>query len=367
MSSDHYAVLGVERHTSADEIKKAYRRLTLQFHPDRHPDDPRAQERYRQINQAYDVLSDARKRAKYDAQSRLSAGLDLAGMGEGQSPKDLISNVFGDVFRTRRKQRRRGRDLRYTLSISLRDAIRGGAHDIEFEALGPCDTCQGSGTRPGGKAPLTCGVCGGRGEVKGDGLFAPWTRCGRCDGTGLLQEDACRTCRGAGTARTKRAFSVTLPPGVESGAKKVLEGQGEPGRFAGDAGDLKVTVHVKADPFLMRKGDELRCELFVTVTEAALGAQIDVPTVDGMVTLDLPQGVRSGTKLRLRGKGVPRKQGRGDQLVTITVETPVTADPHVIETLRELEERSALASALPRRHAQRKAFADRSDDSGDAS
>lgn len=359
MATDHYAVLGVERTADADTIKRAYRRLTLEFHPDRQPDDPHAQERFRQINAAYDVLGDARKRARYDSQARLGRGLDLAGVQPGQSPKDLLQNVFGDVFRSRRRERRRGRDLRYTLTISLQEAVRGGSHDINFEAMGACDTCAGSGTRPGGEAPATCQVCGGRGEVKGDGLFAPWTRCGRCDGTGLLQKDACQTCRGVGKRRAARAFTVTLPPGVDSGAQKVLAGQGEPGRFEGESGDLKVTVHVRPDPFLERRGDELRAELFVSLTEAALGARVEVPTVDGPVHLDIPAGVRSGTKLRLRGKGVPSKQGRGDQLVSITVETPELTDPNVKATLRELEERSALASALPKRAQQRAAFAER--------
>ena len=359
MANDHYAVLGVERSADEDTIKKAYRRLTLEFHPDRHPDDPRAQERFRQINAAYDVLGDPRKRSRYDTQSRLGGGLDLAGMQPGQSPKDLLQNVFGDVFRSRRRERRRGRDLRYTLTISLEEAVRGGAHDIRFEAMGPCETCDGTGTRPGGAPPTTCPVCTGRGEVKGDGLFAPWTRCGRCDGTGLLQEDACEACRGVGKRRASRAFTVTLPPGVESGAQKVLAGQGEPGRFEGDAGDLKVTVHVRPDPFLERRGTELRSELFVSLTEAALGARVEVPTVDGPVELEVPAGVRSGTRLRLRGKGVPAKHGRGDQLVLITVETPQAADPNVAATLRELEERSALASALPKRAEQRAAFAER--------
>ncbi len=359
MATDPYAVLGVERTADAEEIKKAYRRLALQFHPDRHPDDSVAQERFRQINEAYDVLSDPRKRARHDTASRLSGGLDLAGIQPGQSPKDLLQNVFGDVFRSRRRERRRGRDLRYTLSISLGEAVRGGSHDIAFEAMGPCGTCTGTGTRPGGKPPQTCAVCSGKGELKGDGLFAPWTRCGRCDGTGLLQEDACETCKGAGKRRSERAFTVTLQPGVESGAQKVLTGQGEPGRFEGEAGDLKVTIRVRPDPFLERRGSDLRCELLLSLTEAALGCTLEIPTVDGLVKLDIPAGIRSGTKLRLRGKGVPAKHGRGDQLVSVRIETPSSADPNVSATLRELEERSALASALPDRAAQRAGFADR--------
>ncbi len=359
MANDPYAVLGVERSADAEQIKKAYRRLALQFHPDRHPDDAAAQDRFRQINSAYAVLSDPRKRARHDTAARLGGGLDLAGVQAGQSPKDLLQNVFGDVFRSRRRERRRGRDLRYTLSITLQQAVRGGSHDITFEAMGPCETCAGTGTAAGGKPPQTCGVCGGRGELKGDGLFAPWTRCGRCDGTGLLQEDACETCRGFGKRRAKRAFTVTLQPGVESGAQKILPGQGEPGRFEGEAGDLKVTIRVSPDPFLERRGTDLRCELFVSLTEAALGCSVEIPTVDGPVSLDIPAGIRSGTKLRLRGKGVPGKHGRGDQLVSVIIETPLSADPNVRATLRELEERSALASALPRRGAQRAGFPDR--------
>ena len=365
MADDYYAILGVERGASSDEIKRAYRRLTLECHPDRHPDDPDAQERFRQINAAYDVLGNSAARSRYDTTSRLTQGLDLSRGFDGASARDLLSNVFGDVFRSRRRSRRRGRDLRYTLTIDLEDAVLGSNHAIEFDAFGPCETCDGTGTRPGGRPAQTCDVCGGRGEVKGDGLFAKWTRCGRCDGTGMIQEDPCETCRGSGKNKQRRSFDVRVPAGTQSGAQKVVGGQGEPGRFGGEAGDLKVTINVRPHAWLSRSDDEIRSELLVSITEAARGASLPVPTVDGIVTVDVPAGVRSGTKLRLRGKGVPRsptsrgEAKRGDHMVTVIVETPaVGKDPDLVETLERLEEQSR-AGALPRRDEQRRALRDR--------
>lgn len=362
---DYYAVLGVERRANAETIKKAFRRLTLLHHPDRHPGDPDAEDRYRRINEAYNVLSDPVARARYDTTSRLTQGLDLSRPFEAATAKDLLSNVFGDVFRSRRRERRRGRDLRYTLTVDLAEAVLGATREISFEALGPCPTCRGSGTRPGGRPPITCAVCTGRGEVKGEGLFAKWSRCGRCDGTGLLQEDPCVDCRGGGRRKQQRSFEVRVPAGTEAGAEKVLEGQGEPGRFGGESGDLRVTINVRPHPWLRRQGDEIRCEVPVSITEAALGAKVAVPTVDGVVTVDIPAGIRSGTKLRLRGKGVPRAptrrtkgaSPRGDQLVTVVVETPAHRDrSELAAALKRLEELSASQDVLPRRDAYRKNF-----------
>lgn len=365
MVDDYYAVLGVDRRASAEEIKRAYRRLTLEYHPDRHPHDPEIHERYRAINQAYDVLSDAASRNRYDASLRLSETLDVAKGFDGQTAKDLLGNVFGDVFGTRRRERRRGRDLRYTLSVSFEEAVLGSVHEIAFEAAGPCPGCEGTGTRPGGRPPERCPVCAGRGEVKGEGIFARRTVCGRCDGTGMLQVDPCETCRGRGTRRQMRRFEVRVPPGTEPGAEKVLPGMGEPGRFGAEPGDLRVTVNVRPHPWLERHGDDIRCEVPISVTEAALGARVPVPTVDGIVNMDVPAGVRSGTKLRLRGKGVPRAAGRrgaarrgaaarGDQLVTVVIETPVVgAGAQVEAALRELEAACAVPGVLPRRQEQR--------------
>jgi molecular chaperone DnaJ len=359
---DYYAVLGVERRATPEEIKKAFRRLTLEWHPDRHASaqgtEPEAAERYRRINEAYAVLGDPARRARYDATPRMP-GIELR-RGEGaQSARDLLGNVFGDVFGTRRERRRRGRDLRYTLTVSLPEAVLGSSHDIEFEAPGPCAACDGSGTRPGGEPPKTCSLCGGKGELRGEGLLSRRSTCGRCSGLGLVQLDPCQSCRGRGTRRQSRSFRVRLPPGTEPGAERVLEGEGEPGRMGGAAGDLRVTVNVHPHPWLRREGDEITCEAHVSLHEAAVGAKIPVPTVDGVVQVDVPPGVRSGTKLRLRGKGVPLKgKGRGDQLVTVLVETPQLAGAPAVAAALEALERACLEapSALPRRHAQRTAL-----------
>jgi molecular chaperone DnaJ len=358
VADDYYAILGVDAAASPEEIKKAFRRLTLEFHPDRHPNDAQNEARYRQINVAYDTLSDPGKRSRYDTQRRLGQ-LDLSRGLDGQSARDLIGSVFGDVFGTRRNQRRRGRDLRYTLTVDLQAAVLGSQHTIEFEAPGPCSQCSGSGTKPGGRAPDGCDVCGGRGEVKGEGLFARRTRCGRCDGTGLVQLDPCTGCKGSGGRRQTRAFEVKLPPGTAAGAERVLTGLGEPGRFGGEAGDLRVTVNVRPHPRLQRDGDDIRCDVHVSVTEAAIGARVAVPTVDGEVELDIPGGIKSGTRLRLRGKGVPRTDARrgtparGDQLAVVVIETPEHGDERVRAALSELERVCAEAGAYPRRAEER--------------
>lgn len=366
-NEDHYAVLGVGRDATPDDIKRAYRRLTWENHPDRHPGDADAAERYRLINVAHATLSDPVKRAKYDASLRLPQ-LDLSRGIDAGIARDLLGNVFGDVFGTKRRQRRRGRDLKYTLTVSLEDAVLGSSHSIEFEAPGPCDTCSGTGTKVGGRAPEACPVCDGRGEVKPPGLFTPRARCGRCDGTGMVALDPCKVCAGRGTRRRKRSFRVTLPPGTEPGTDRVLSGQGEPGRFGGAPGDLRVRVNVRPHRWLERDGDNLVCEVPISISEAATGAKVPVPTVDGIVDMEVPRGVRSGARLRLRGKGVPGPRGRGDQLVTLVVETPVlaTSGPDVQRVLDELE-RVAGADALPRRAEQRTALATEGEDGDDAS
>ncbi len=358
-SDDYYAVLGVDRRATSDEIKKAFRRITLESHPDRHPDDPDAAARYRRVNEAYNTLGDAARRSRYDMSQRLD-GIELRRGFEGTSARDLLGNVFGDVFGTRRHKRRRGRDLRYTLTVSFEEAVIGSSHDIEFDAAGPCSDCQGSGTRPGGSPPHTCSVCGGRGEVKGEGLLSRRSVCGRCNGLGLLQQDPCTGCRGRGTRRQARAFTVRLPGGTQAGAERVIAGQGEPGRFGGEDGDLRVTVNVQPHPWLRRKGNEIHCETPISIYEAAHGAKVVVPTVDGLVDVDIPPGVRSGTRLRLRGRGVPQGgQPRGDQLVAVIIETPIpSSSPAVVQALRQLEDAcQEHPDALPRRRAQRGALA----------
>ncbi len=369
VDADYYALLGVAPDASAEEIKKAFRRLTLEFHPDRHAGDAAAEERYRQINVAYATIGDAAARVRYDAMRRLPQ-IDLSRGFDAKSARDLLGNVFGDVFGTRRSQRRRGRDLRYTLTVSFVQAVLGSQHLVEFEAPGPCEDCGGRGARAGGKPAEACSVCAGRGEVKGDGLFARRTRCGRCDGTGMIHPDPCASCRGIGSRRANRSFDVKIPPGTPAGAERVVAGQGEPGRFGGEPGDLRITVNVRPHPRLVRDGDDIRCDAHISITEAVRGAQVSVPTVDGDVVLEVPAQIRSGTKMRLRGRGVPKGDGRkrgepprGDQLVTVLVETPSSSDPRLADILAQLEGASVELGALPRRASERAVAAEPGDPS----
>lgn len=335
-----YAILGVARSASADEIKRAYRRVTLESHPDRFPDDQRAAERFRLASEAYEVLGDPARRARYDREvdARGPIGLDLT-RGDVPRPGDLLDSVFGDLFGSRRKRNRRGRDIRYTLTVELEEAVLGSLHEITFEAAGPCTRCEGTGTEPGGREAETCPVCDGAGDVKEGGLLARRTTCGRCGGTGMVQPDPCSACGGKGSRKERRSFQVSLPPGTEAGAERVLEGQGEPGRFGAAAGNLRVTVNVNDHAWLSRQGRDISCRLPLSLCEAALGAQVRVPTVDGPVRMTIPRGVQSGARLRLRGKGVPQPDAgsRGDQLVTLEVETPVADADAVRQALEGLE------------------------------
>ncbi len=323
MAQDHYAILGISSKATADEIKRAYRRLALATHPDRHPDDPDAEDRFRGISVAYSVLSDPAKRARYDTTRHLPEAFKGGQEMNVQTAKDLLSAVFGDVLGRQRRQRKRGRDIRYTLTVDFAEAILGAEKEIQFEALGPCSTCGGSGEKEGGRGPETCSLCSGRGEIKGEGFFAPWTACGRCRGMGLIHQDPCKRCRGRGARREPRAFRVRIPPGTESGAERVVREQGEPGYFGGGPGNLRVTINLRDDPWLRREEDDIHVDLWLSLSEAVIGGKVAVPTVSGEVMVEIPPGIATGGRLRLRGKGVPQERGRpGDQIVTVVVETP---------------------------------------------
>jgi molecular chaperone DnaJ len=354
---DHYAVLGVPPDAPQDEIKRAYRRLALATHPDRHPGDPDAESRFRAISTAYAVLSDPAQRARYDTQRLLPEALVQGQPVTLQTARDLLSAVVGDLFGRQKRERRRGRDVRYTLSLDLAEAALGGTHDISFEALGTCGPCTGTGTRPGGRAPVTCPLCQGRGEVKSGGLLRRYSPCGRCSGVGMIQQDACPICSGRGSRREKRSFSVKIPPGTDSGAERVVEDQGEPGQYGGAPGHLRVTVNVRPHPWLRRDGHDILGEVYVSVVEAARGGRVPVPTLTGTASVEIPPGVASGSKLRLRGKGVPGAEGGrpGDQIVSVVVETPrFAAGTAVAEALESLERAlQADPGATPKRTAQR--------------
>ena len=346
---DYYAILGVTRDADATEIKKAYRRVALESHPDRFPDDEEAHERFREASEAYETLSDPIKRARYDSMRLLPESLDLARAPNISSARDLFANLFGDVFGNRREKRRKGRDIRYTLTVELADAVLGSSHTISFEGRGPCTHCEGSGTEPGGREAIECPNCKGSGEVKTGGLFSRRSKCGRCDGLGMIQQDPCAVCRGRGVLKQDRSFDVRIPPGTDNGTEKVLRGQGEPGRYGGDPGHLRITINVRPHEWLRRDGQNLTVKLPIPLTRAALGGKIPVPTIDGWVDMDVPAGVASGTKLRLKAKGVPDSRGnQGDQLVELQVETPKNLDnTRTHELLLELERTMDREPVLP--------------------
>ncbi|EDM79643.1 chaperone protein DnaJ [Plesiocystis pacifica SIR-1] len=347
---DYYAVLGIARNADDAEIKKAYRRIALESHPDRFPDDPDAHERFRQASEAYEVLSDPERRARYHSTRLLEQGLDLARQPPTvASAQELFGSLFGDVFGNRRHQRRRGRDVRYTLTVDLEDAVLGSSHTIRFDGRGACDSCGGSGTEPGGRPPIECPNCDGTGEVKTGGFLSRRSRCGRCDGLGMIQQDPCKTCRGRGVLKRERSFDVRLPPGTEAGSEKLLRGQGEPGRYGGEPGDLRIKVNVRPHPWLTRDNLKLVCRLPVPLPRMALGGKVPVPTIDGWVDMDIPAGVATGTRLRLRGKGVPdTRGGRGDQFVELVVETPRDlSGTRTRELLLELERTMVREGVMP--------------------
>lgn len=338
-TSDHYAILGVDPNADISQIKRAYRRLALQCHPDRFPGDQAAADRFRQVSRAYNILSDPQKRAQYDRGGLSEELTDLAANPNLSSAKELFRSVIGDVFGTQKRERRKGRDVRYTLTVSLRDAVLGSSQRIEFMAMSVCEACEGRGFAPGGAPPAQCDLCDGKGELRRKGLLGRRTRCGRCDGTGKIQIDPCRRCQGRGSLRMLREFVVDIPPGTESGAERIIAGQGEPGRFGGEAGQLRITIRVRPDPHLRREGQHLRCELPVHPCWLALGRTVSVPTLEGHASLRIPAGVQSGAILRMKGLGVPDGRGvRGDLRIQVMAETMVDLSDGQKELLIALQD-----------------------------
>jgi molecular chaperone DnaJ len=330
---DYYEVLGVRRDSDEAALKKAYRRLALQHHPDRNPDDPEAEERFKEASEAYAVLSDSDKRRAYDRFG--FEGVGAAG-GTGGSEfgdlggfTDLFNDLFGDLFGQRAGGRRRGRgqrgaDLRYNLEVELAQVVTGLEPKLSIPKMRPCATCEGSGQRPGTE-PERCARCRGTGQVVfQQGFFRISRPCDACGGEGEVVRDRCTDCRGAGRIEGHQSIQVRIPPGVDDGARLRLSGEGEAGIAGGPPGDLYVVISIKPHPMFVRDGAELHCEVPVQFVKAALGAEIEVPTLDGKVTMRIAEGTQSGTVLRLRGKGVPtlRQTTRGDQLVRIFVEVP---------------------------------------------
>lgn len=333
---DHYAVLGVAKEASQDEIKRAFRRLTLELHPDRWPGDAKIAARFQAVTQAYNTIGDPGKRLGYDQSlERSIMGFDVT---SGEVPDVSISRVMntlvGDLFGSRRTLRRAGADLRYTLTVDLEEACRGCSTRIEFEARGRCGACDGGGGDPEGDPPRRCDLCQGRGEVKSGGLLSQRSACGRCQGLGMIQPSPCPECRGRGHRRQMRAFDIRIPPGTKAGAERVLRGEGEPGRFGGNPGDLRVTIAIRPHPWLTRDGSDLHCVVPVSIVDAALGGEVAVPTLDGVASVRVPSRSAHGDRLRLRGKGLSiPQQAPGHLFLTLEVETPVVDDAEVKDAL----------------------------------
>jgi molecular chaperone DnaJ len=325
---DYYEVLGVSRAAEAAEMKRAYRTLALRFHPDQNQNDKGAEEKFKEVSEAYAVLSDPEKRLRYDRLGHaglsgnaadLPFGLDVEGF------KDLFDGLFGDLL-GRKKGRTAGRDLRYTLEISFEEAALGTKKPIQFPGRGDCSECGGTGGRGGAVGLRTCASCAGKGEIKSQqGFFSLSKACPACGGTGKVVIDPCGKCAGKGQVETTRDFEVTIPAGAEDGSIRRVPGQGEPGKLGGPPGDLHVAVRVRPHPLLHREGQVVTCEVPLSFTQAALGCTVDVPTIDGKVEMKIPPGTASGALFRLRGKGFPTGLGsarRGDAHIKIVVETP---------------------------------------------
>ncbi|HPT51359.1 MAG TPA: molecular chaperone DnaJ [Accumulibacter sp.] len=350
---DFYDILGVNRDASDDEIKKAYRKLAMKFHPDRNPDNPKAEEHFKEVKEAYEILADGQKRAAYDQFGH--AGVDpQAGMGGGGAGGGGFSDAFGGIFdeifgggRGGRSNIYRGADLRYNLEISLEQAAFGTETKIRIPTMESCDACRGSGAKAGTQ-PKTCPTCQGSGQVRlQQGFFSIQQTCPKCHGTGRFIADPCGACHGAGRVKQHKTLAVKIPAGVDEGDRIRLSGEGEHGINSGPSGDLYVQIHLKTHPVFQREQNDLHCEMPISFTTAALGGEIDIPTLDGAAKIRVPPETQSGKTFRLRGKGIKgvRSHSHGDLLCHVVVETPVHLTERQKELLRELEESSRENSA----------------------
>jgi len=347
---DYYEVLGVNRDADDDAIKKSYRKLAMKFHPDRNPNDKSAEDKFKEAKEAYEILSDANKRAAYDRFGH--AGVDgQSGMGGAgaqgfSSFADAFGDIFGDIFGQQgggggrgRSNVYRGADLRYNLEISLEQAAHGTETKIRIPTAEDCGTCRGTGAKAGTQ-PKTCPTCNGQGQVRiSQGFFSLQQTCPNCHGTGKIIPDPCPACHGQGRLKTHKTLSVKIPAGIDNGDRIRHTGGGEPGMNGGPGGDLYVQISIKEHAMFQRDHDDLHCEMPISFTTAALGGEIEIPTLDGSAKVKIPPETQSGKVFRIRGKGIKglRSQGPGDLMCHVAVETPVNLTDRQKELLREFE------------------------------
>ena len=350
---DYYEVLTVSRDASDSELKTAYRRLAMQYHPDRNPNDPSAEAKFKECSEAYSVLSDPDKRAAYDRYGHAAfqnggGGNPFTGGGVSGNVDlgDIFGDLFGEMFNMggtggRRPSRvQRGRDLQYDLTLEFEEAVFGKEKEITIRRMETCTDCKGSGAAKG-KAPVTCTQCGGRGQQRfQQGFFSVARTCSVCGGTGTLIVDPCTTCRGETRVETQHTILVKVPAGVEQDTRIRYGGEGESGKFAGPAGDLYVVLNVKSHKFFERDGDDLHCVMPISFPQAALGTELEIETLEGAASIKVPEGTQSGKTFKLKGKGVPHlnSHGKGDLIVEIRVQTPSKLNKQQKELLRQLSE-----------------------------
>ncbi|CAA0101806.1 Chaperone protein DnaJ [BD1-7 clade bacterium] len=343
---DYYEVLGVDKGVSEKDLKKAYRRVAMKYHPDRNPDDKDAEDKFKEANEAYEILSNQEKRDAYDRYGH--AGVDGQGGGFGGAGAGGFGDAFGDIFsemfggggRGRSRGPQPGSDLQYNMALDLEEAVKGTEKKIDIPTIASCHTCNGSGGKPGSKV-TTCGTCQGSGQVRmQQGFFAVQQACPHCNGKGKTIADPCGTCHGQGVVREHKTLNVKIPAGVDTGDRIRLSGEGEASRDGGPNGDLFVEVNVRQHKLFERDGKHLYCDVPISFVDAALGGELEVPTLDGKVVLKIPAETQTGKMFRLRGKGVKPVRGGsvGDMLCRVVVETPVHLTKRQKDLLRELQE-----------------------------
>ncbi|GAB3379722.1 molecular chaperone DnaJ [Massilia agri] len=345
---DFYEILGVAKNASEDDIKKAYRKLAMKYHPDRNPDNKEAEEKFKEVKEAYEMLTNPEKREAYDRYGHAGVDPNMGGGGGGFGAGgfgDAFGDIFGDIFGGGRgrggggPQVYRGADLRYNLEITLEQAAHGYETTIRVPSWDKCDTCHGSGAKPGTQ-PVTCTTCAGHGQVRmQQGFFSIQQTCPKCHGSGKIIPEPCAACGGAGRIKRNKTLEVKIPAGIDNGMRIRSTGNGEPGTNGGPSGDLYVEIHIKPHAVFQREGDDLHCEMPISFAKAALGGEIEVPTLTGKVSFTVPEGTQTGKTFRLKGKGIKgvRSGYTGDLFCHVVVETPVKLTDKQKDLLREFD------------------------------